>query len=86
MPPCCRPFHFFVGTRADNNRDMTEKKRNRRGSRHHAARIDESSVLQLLQLRSEGIPQAQLAEMFGISVPTVSEITNRKSWKHVTLP
>ncbi len=35
-PPCCRPDHLFLGTRADNNRDMEQKGRARkRGQPHH---------------------------------------------------
>lgn len=32
-PKCFNPFHLFVGTKADNNRDMVSKKRDRYSGR-----------------------------------------------------
>ncbi len=32
-PPCVRPSHLFLGTRADNNADMTRKGRGRSGTK-----------------------------------------------------
>ncbi len=44
-PKCCNPSHLFAGTRADNNRDMRDKKRHRYGERHQNAKLTEADVL-----------------------------------------
>ena len=36
-PPCCRPDHLFLGSQADNLRDMREKGRDRRGPNRPSA-------------------------------------------------
>lgn len=74
-PPCVRPDHLFVGTYADNHRDMRAKGRdvgNRRLSPPVARRIRE--------LNASGVPQAAIAAMFAIGQTTVSHVVRGTTW------
>lgn len=70
---CVRPDHLFLGTQADNMRDMAEKGR----STHKLSTED------ILAIRSMGGSPSAIAAGFGISGGQVSRIRLRQSWKHV---
>ena len=40
-PPCCNDLHLISGTRAQNNQDMVERRRNQRGDLHWTRRMPE---------------------------------------------
>ena len=63
-PPCINPEHLFLGTQADNIRDMIEKGRNRRGETHHNARLTDIKVGKIIRARGT---QREIAERFKIS-------------------
>lgn len=71
QPPCCNPAHLFAGTHHENMLDAHEKGRLKqvRGSAHWAYKIDRE---QLVQLRSQGLTQRQIAKVFGVSQAAVS--------------
>lgn len=85
-PPCVRPDHLFLGTKADNNRDMVEKQRSRAvcGERHPCAKLRIVDVLEMRKLHeNEKVGCRKLAKRFGVSLTTVKEIFRRKIWRHI---
>ena len=87
-PPCVNPDHLKLGTCAENNADKARKGRSRGAS--HPGESNSSSVLTECAVRwirsyySTGdYTQGELAEMFGVSRPTVGAITAGRTWKHV---
>lgn len=86
-PPCCNPAHLFLGSYADNVRDMLDKGRARppRGEAHHGAKLDESVVREIRQRRAAGEKLVDLAREFGIGDSRLSVICNHpdKAWRHV---
>lgn len=98
-PPCVRPDHLFLGSKADNNRDMKRKGRQAfgdrapsrrnperypRGTGHHYAKLNESIVRDIRSRYRQGqATEFALAHEYGVSVGCVSGIVNRKSWKHI---
>lgn len=84
VPRCCNPAHLFLGTQADNVRDMWEKQRGKPGvslgESHMNARATEEIVR---EIRASDESTAGLAQRYGLSRPTVDSIRNRKTWKHV---
>lgn len=47
------------------------------------AKVTEDAVREIRSLRQTGVPIAQVAQTFGLSIGSVSGIANRKTWKHV---
>lgn len=74
---CVNPEHLFLGTNADNTRDMQEK------GRIPTAKLTGEQVLEIRDLRSKGFLLKELALIFGVSKPLVCNIINNKRWKHV---
>jgi len=54
-PPCCNPEHLFLGTIADNNKDMRNKMRHCHGEGHPLARLTEKDIL-AIRASSETTP------------------------------
>lgn len=81
-PRCVNPSHLFLGTQADNLRDMRSKGRGNplRGIQHPKARLTEE-LAQLL--RHDPRSHRQLARAFGIGKSTVGMIKARVTWTHV---
>lgn len=81
-PACVRPDHLFVGTTADNNRDMIDKGRARAvfGEEHYAARITEAQAFEVIHSSEQG---KVIAARLGIARSTVSMIRSGRNWKHL---
>ncbi len=77
--PCVNPEHLFKGTRADNNKDMRDKKRHRFGETSPRATLTENDVK---FIRSSSLEGVELAVMFGIGKTAISKIRNGKRWAH----
>lgn len=88
-PPCVNPDHLFLGTRADNMKDMWSKGRGRTvgaslpGEKHPMAIMTDAKVISMRSDRSNGVPLLELSERYGVAVPTVSMICSRKLWRHI---
>ena len=54
-----------------------------RGEDNGAAKLTEGSVIAIMQLRAEGWSLRKIAAKFGVRYTHVSDIVNRKFWKHV---
>jgi hypothetical protein len=98
-PACCRVDHLMLGTHKENMRDMENKGRQARGdkngSRLHpesrprgeASRRAKLTAAQVAEIRSAyaagGIHQRRLAAQFEVGETLISNIINRKIWKHI---
>lgn len=89
-PPCVRPEHLFLGTAADNVRDMMAKGRGKwkSGTEHglhkhpekaHSAKLGWEQVGELRALKGK-MTHAELAKKFGISASQVYTILANKAW------
>jgi hypothetical protein len=74
---CCNPDHLYLGTHADNMRDM--KMSNRRKGKC-ASKLTAEKVI---RIRSDVRPQSIIAADYGIGQDHVSRIKARKTWSHI---
>jgi DNA invertase Pin-like site-specific DNA recombinase len=90
-PGCVRSDHLFVGTQSANLIDARDKGRissvgppKLKGEECPWAKLSERDVKKIRELRCVGhYTQEQVAEMFGVSGPTISRIERREIWRHV---
>ena len=54
-----------------------------KGSRQHDAKLTESDIPVIRQMRKDGMVLREIAEKYSISNAKISEIINYKAWKHV---
>lgn len=79
---CVNPAHLFVGSDADNMRDMIAKGRSnyRRGDCHPNAIFSEEQVR---AIRADVRASRLIASEYGCSSIQVRHIKSRRAWKHV---
>ncbi len=85
---CVNPDHLFIGTIADNNRDMAAKGRYSKigmiGEDNPRAKLSEKQVLEIRDLYTAGeISQREIADRYGVHQTAVGFIVRRVHWKHI---
>lgn len=91
-PICINPAHLFLGTHAENMRDMAQKGRSAktggfrsRGEDSPNCIISEEIVREIKSSRNRGDGVRFLARTFGLSHSHVSKICRGLKWSHITL-
>jgi len=84
-PRCCNVDHLFLGTPADNNRDMMRKLRGKSppvhyGERHHNTTL---TAAQVLTIKTEKHTLDRLAQKYGVSAKTIWRIKKGLTWNCV---
>lgn len=84
-PPCINPDHLWLGTNADNMRDMAEKGRadKKPGELTHNAKLNADAVRDIRTRRNGGEGLESIAADYGVTGSCVWSVANGKSWKHV---
>lgn len=63
---CCNPAHLRWGTQAENNREAWDRGRQASGERHHAARLTDAQVAEVVARAKAGERVPDLAKEYGI--------------------
>ena len=86
-PACVNPDHLEVGTQYDNIQDMKKRGRERKafGADHYCAKFTEEQVKEILQHGKDGIKQAVIARIYGVSRNVINRIINKKTYKNIYL-
>lgn len=76
---CVNPDHLFLGTQADNIKDMHQKGRARRqdGKFNPQAKLD---IEKVKEIRASIAPQRQVANLYGVSQTLISRIKRGYGW------
>jgi hypothetical protein len=85
-PPCFNPEHLYEGTGKDNCRDMFLRGRanRQRGEKSPNVKLTESDVRQIrIKHQIERKTYDSLGKEYGMSLPAIQSICNRRTWKHV---
>lgn len=83
---CVRPDHLFLGTHADNMRDMAIKGRSSRGEQHSSAKLTWVQVREMRKLFIPGHPEfggMAFAKKYGMDNSYISAIIRGRYWKEV---
>jgi hypothetical protein len=89
-PICVNPDHLWVGTQADNLRDMYRKRRHvvvyhighsrNNGENNPRARLTVDNVI---AIRNSTETSAELGRRYGVSRLTIRDVRSRRNWKDV---
>lgn len=82
-PICVNPDHLYQGITIDNSRDMVQRNRSMKGSRHPKAKITEEDLKEIYNRKNKGV---FLAKKFGLSENQICSIRNGRSWKNQKCP
>lgn len=77
---CVNPDHLFLGTAADNLRDMVEKGRSARGVKHSQAKLTDDEVR---AIRRDPRILREVADDYGMSMSMISYIRTGQNWSHL---
>lgn len=77
---CIRIGHLYLGTRADNIRDMVADGNALRGERGTATKLSEEQVREILTRRRAGDGVRQIARDYPVSRSQVSRICRGERW------
>ena len=83
-PGCVNPDHLYIGNHQDNMDDKMKRGRHVLiyGTDNHNAKLTDENVRNIRKeygMKTQGV----LAEEYGVSQSTISNVTRRKKWKHV---
>lgn len=71
---CVNPNHLFLGTGADNQRDMVSKGRNRGGRIQGGLKVDSNRRMQIIRMHREGVSVSSISRQFRISLTYAYDI------------
>lgn len=83
-PTCVNPDHLFLGTQADNMRDMCDKGRQNklRGEVANSSKLTEADIRKIRAFKKD-ISYVKMAKIFNISKSHLCRIINRQIWSHI---
>lgn len=86
-PRCVRPDHLFLGTHADNMKDMKDKGRHvsapQFGESNPMAKLTSRAVREIRALLKKGHTNEEISKAFCVSQSNIRMIKNGQTWKMI---
>ena len=84
-PSCVNPVHLFLGTQADNMKDMCDKGRQNKTKGEHAngSKLTDIEVRKIKKFKKT-ISYVEMAKIFGTSKSHLHRILTNQSWEHIS--
>jgi hypothetical protein len=85
-PPCCNPWHLFVGTQRDNMQDARRKGRVQRcaGESSSVARLNNAAIALIWSMHKEGIGAVATAKHLQVSTGAVQAVLEYRTWSQIS--
>lgn len=85
-PICVNPNHLFLGTRADNMRDASQKNRLCVGNRNIKSKLAATDIPKIIEAYLTGnTSQAALGKKYFVSQATIGRTVRRELWRHIKI-
>lgn len=83
-PSCVNPDHLFLGSQAENLRDMRQKARQRSVRQPGAALfVRKLTAEDVRDIRASDAPSREICERYGVTSAAIVAVRARKTWRHV---
>lgn len=82
-PWCVNYGHLQLGTNLDNIRDRDQKGRMARGEASSRSKLTAAQVKAIRRAWKRGASAPEMATEYGVSVVSIYNIANRKTWTHI---
>jgi len=84
---CVAPYHLFLGTQADNVKDMINKGRKAcyNGEKSSNVKLTENDVRNIKIKLMNKEKHSKIAEEFKVDKTTITAINLGKNWKHIKI-
>lgn len=81
---CFKLEHLFIGTQADNIRDMFSKGRqhDRRGDNGNHSKLTTKQALEIKGLLGR-YTYKEIADIYGVSTTAIADIKLKRTWSHI---
>ena len=80
---CVNPDHLFVGTQADNVKDMMSKRRHAHGQQHTISKLSEDAVRDIRANCRQRGEVKHFAAKYGVKPSTIYAVRCGQNWTHV---
>lgn len=80
-----RRTNLAIGTPQENAEDSIRHGVLKVGVEHSKTKLSNEEVMELRRMRAEGVAQAKVAEVFGISISSVHAINSGRTWSHLPI-
>jgi hypothetical protein len=84
-PVCCNPRHLRSGTAKENAEDRENRNRSYKwtGDEHPRCKLTAAQIIEIKELRSNGVKGSSVAKMFGVSPATISSIIHGRYYTEI---